>query len=90
MFALGKEISALAVVGSIFWAFRRLKKPRSRWATDTRFIAYAPNFPLFSCQQVALYSFVGEERSVQTQRANLSITVRLYWEYGVVILCGVF
>ena len=36
------------VVGSIVWAFRRLKKPRRRWApAPTRFIACAHNFPTF-------------------------------------------
>ena len=49
MLALGEEIAAQAIVGSIVWALRRNKEPRSREmiSSATRFIAYAPNFPFF-------------------------------------------
>ena len=42
------ETAVQAVVGSIVWAFRRLRKPRSREIAPaaTRFIAYASNFPM--------------------------------------------
>ena len=47
--ALGEETAVLAVVGSIVWAFRRLKKPRfgELSARGSRFVAYVPNFPFF-------------------------------------------
>ena len=43
---LVEETAVQAVVGSIVWAFGRLKKPRCReMSATTRFTAYALNFP---------------------------------------------
>ena len=41
VFALGEETAAQAVVDSIFWAFRRLKKPRSREMSARSYALYS-------------------------------------------------
>ena len=45
MLPLGEETAVQAVVDSIVWAFRRLKKQKAPAAT--RFIVFAPNFLSF-------------------------------------------
>ena len=47
--ALGEETADEAVVGSIVWAFRRLKKPRSREMSARGYAlrSVRPNIPFF-------------------------------------------
>ena len=47
VFAPREETAVYAVVGSIVWAFRRLKKSRNREMSARRFTAFALNFPSF-------------------------------------------
>ena len=49
--ALGEETVVQAVVGSIFWAFRRLKKPRRREMSARGYALYSV------CPQLSLLSF---------------------------------
>ena len=75
-------IALQAVVGSIAWAFYRLKKSWSRKISATRFIAYAPNFPFF---QPSLQPFP----PVQMHRRNLPLRIVYIGSESAEIIDGV-
>ena len=65
--ALGEETAAQAVVGSIVWAFRRLKKPISREMSARRYALHSvrPQLSFFSyckmkCVAGGVHSAVGQ------------------------------
>ena len=86
--ALGEEIAAQAIVGSIVWALRRNKEPRSREmiSSATRFIAYAPNFPFFyvwSLYKLIAFSVVDNPPLICWMYNGLRFEIRIFYFTGV-------
>ena len=54
VFALVRKLQLGAVVGSIVWTFRKLKKPRCRERNAHDYVLHGvcPNFPFPSCEVI--------------------------------------
>ena len=80
MFAVGEDSAAQAVVGSIAWTLRLLKKLRKSREMNTRsyaFIWCAPNYPILSFINMETFYILFsandescEDRIIRTQRRH--------------------